>query len=422
MQHLRCKTSHLPRCRIYSRYMTTTDKKKINSLMTRRVAEVITEEGLRQKLEFGKPLRVKFGADPTKPDLHLGHVVALKKLREFQDLGHQVVFIIGDYTAQVGDPSGKSKTRPSLSEEETRANGETYLEQVGKVLDRKRLEVRWNSEWFSGMSFQEIIKLAAKFTVARIIERDDFANRLEKGMDIHMHELLYPIMQAYDSIMVDADVELGATDQKFNILAGRELQKKLDKPQQEVMLLGPILVGTDGKQKMSKSLDNYIGITEGPDEMYGKVMSIPDSAMWDYYTLVTDIPMEEISRMQLECESGKLNPRDAKAKLARTIVSEFHSEEAADQAEQNFAAVFQKGGIPGEMPELKVKDEEITVLEALVKSGLAKSNSDARRVIEQGGVKVDDQPVSDISATVPLSEDGTVIQKGKRHFLRVIKE
>jgi len=401
---------------------TSTDKKKISQLFSRRVAEIIVEDSLRQRLEFGKPLRIKFGADPTKPDLHLGHVVVLKKLREFQELGHQVVFIIGDYTAQVGDPSGKSKTRPPLTAEETKEYGETYLAQIGKVLDRDRLEVRWNSEWFGQMNFQEIIKLTSKFTVARIIERDDFANRLKEGADIHMHELLYPMMQAYDSIMVDADVELGATDQKFNILAGRDLQKKMDKPQQDIMLIGPILVGTDGTKKMSKSLDNYIGITEEPAQMFGKVMSIPDDVMWDYFTLVTDVPEKEIAEMSEQCQKNKLNPRDAKAKLARTIVTEFHSEAAAEEAEKEFDRIFRQGKKPEEITEFEVSEDEVSVVDVLVNSGLAKSKTDARRVIEQGGVKIYDEPVKDVSATIVANEKGVVIQKGKRHFIKVVKK
>ncbi len=399
----------------------STDKKKIGQLMSRRVAEIIVEDSLRQRLEFGKPLRVKFGADPTAPDLHLGHVVALKKLREFQDLGHQVVFIIGDYTAQVGDPSGKSKTRPPLSEADAKKNGETYLAQVGKVLDRDRLEIRWNSEWFGKMRMGDIIRLASQFTVARLIERDDFAKRLKAGTDIHAHEILYPMMQAYDSIMVDADIELGATDQKFNILAGRDLQRKMGKPEQDIMLIGPILVGTDGKKKMSKSLGNYIGIAEPAAEMYGKVMSIPDEAIWDYFTLVTDLPEKEIGKMREECDKGKMNPRDAKARLAREIVTEFHSAEAAAEAEEEFDKVFRQGGRPEEIPEHLEDDAEVPLVEVLVNAGLCKSKTEARKVIEQGGVKIDDQVAIDVGTTVEATEKGVVIQKGKRHFIRVRK-
>lgn len=396
----------------------STDPTAIARLKLRRVAEIISEGSLDSKLSSGRPLRVKFGADPTKPDLHLGHVVALKKLREFQELGHQIVFIIGDYTAQVGDPSGKSKTRPQLSDDDARANGETYLAQVGRILDRERLEIRMNSEWFSGMSFLDVISLAGKFTVARIIERDDFANRLKEGSDIHLHELLYPVMQAYDSIMVEADIEIGATDQRFNLLAGRDLQRKLGKPEQDLLMVGPILVGTDGVQKMSKSLGNYISIDEEPSEMYGKVMSIPDSALWDYWTLVTDEPEESIAEMRSACESGGMNPRDAKARLAKTIVTELHSKEVAEEAEQNFEQVFRQGQKPEEIAEVAVADG-LSLVEVLVEAGLATSKSEARRVIEQGGVKIDDRVVSDIDAVVEVGDEGTVIQKGKRHFIRL---
>ncbi|OGM01519.1 tyrosine--tRNA ligase [Candidatus Uhrbacteria bacterium RIFOXYC2_FULL_47_19] len=400
---------------------STTDPNALDQLMSRRVTEIISVDSLKEKLALGRPLRIKFGADPTAPDLHLGHVVPLKKLREFQDLGHTVVLIIGDYTALVGDPSGKSKTRPMLTEEEVQKNAETYLLQVGRILDVTRLEVRRNSEWFAKMSFTELIQVAAKFTVARMIERDDFEKRLKGGMDVHLHELLYPMMQAYDSVMVEADVEIGGTDQRFNILAGRELQRKMELVQQDILLLGPILVGTDGVQKMSKSLDNYIGVEDDPSDMYGKVMSIPDSALWDYWTLVTDEPDESIAEMRTACESGKMNPRDAKARLARAIVTELHSSAAADEAESRFETVFRQGGKPEEIPELAVEDG-ITLVDVLVMTGFVTSKGEARRVIEQGGVKVDDQVITDINALVDIKDGGTVIQKGKRHFVRLIKK
>jgi tyrosyl-tRNA synthetase len=400
----------------------STDKKKISRLMSRRVAEVIVEDSLRQRLEFGKPVRVKFGADPTAPDLHLGHAVALKKLREFQDLGHTIVLIIGDYTALIGDPSGKSKTRPMLSDLDVKENSETYLEQVGKILDKDRLEVRRNSEWFADMSFAEVVKLASQFTVARMTERDDFEKRLKGGVDVHMHELLYPMMQAYDSIMVDADIEIGGTDQRFNILAGRELQKKMGKPQQDVMLLGPILVGTDGKKKMSKSYGNYIGIDEPASVMYGKVMSIPDSALWDYFLLVTDIPEKDIEKMREACESGGENPRDAKAQLAREIVTQFHSADAAKEAEEEFDKVFRQGGRPDDIADYLEDDDEVTLVDVLVNAGLCKSKTEATKVIEQGGVRVDDEVASETGMTIEVSDKGILIQKGKRHFIRLRKK
>ncbi len=326
-----------------------TDKAKIDALLSRRVAEVIVERNLREKLLSGRRLRVKLGVDPTAPDLHLGHAIALKKLKEFQGLGHQVVLIIGDYTSMIGDPTGKSKTRPTLSESEIKKNAKTYMAQVGKILDLKKTEIRWNSEWFAKMRFKDVIGLASKFTVARMIERDDFADRIKEGTDVHMHELLYPMMQAYDSVMIQADVEIGGTDQKFNILAGRDLQRKMALPEQDALFLGPTLVGTDGIHKMSKSLGNYVGIAEAPEEMYGKIMSVPDAAMWDYFTMATDVSEKEIAALRQECERGKMNPRDAKARLAREIITIYHSAAKAGAAERQFTAMFREKQTPDEM-------------------------------------------------------------------------
>jgi tyrosyl-tRNA synthetase len=397
-----------------------THPEKIESLLTRRVAEVVVEEHLRQRLVSGKKLRIKLGVDPTAPDLHLGHAVALKKLREFQELGHQVVLIIGDYTTRVGDPSGKSKTRPMLSSEQIEANAKTYLDQAGKIVDLKKIEVRWNGEWFAKLDFNDVIMLAAKFTVARMIERDDFAQRLRDGSDIHMHELMYPMMQAYDSIMVEADVEIGGTDQKFNILAGRDLQRKMDKPEQDAMFLGPTLVGTDGVNKMSKSLGNYIGISEAPAQMYGKAMSIPDAVMWDYFNLTTDVPMQEIAEMKEACARGEMNPRDAKARLAREIITLYHSAAEADAAEDGFRRLFQKKEVPDDVKEVKLKAGERSLIEVLVESGLAVSKSEARRLVGQGGVKVDGQVMKDMDAKLSVSAKKILIQKGKRHFVSVV--
>lgn len=399
-----------------------TDKAKIDELLRRRVVEAVVETDLRKKLASGKPLRVKLGVDPTAPDLHLGHTITLKKLKEFQELGHQVVLIIGDYTSKIGDPTGKSKTRPMLTDEEVKANARTYLEQVGKILDVKKAEIRWNSEWFAKMDFNEVVKLAAQFTVARMIERDDFANRLKAGADIHMHELLYPMMQAYDSIMVEADVELGGTDQKFNILAGRDLQRKLGKPEQNALLLGPTLVGTDGVHKMSKSLGNYVGIAEPAETMFGKIMSVPDAAMWDYFTLATDLPERQIGLMRLECEKGKMNPRDAKALLGRTIVGMYHDAAEADGAEHAFNALFREKKRPDAIPEVVLKRGKHALVDVLVAAKLASSKAEAKRLIAQGGVKVDDEVVSDITANVSVRDEEVVIQKGKRHFVSVRAE
>ncbi len=397
-----------------------TDKKKIDQLLTRRVMEVVVASSLREKLASGRKLRVKLGVDPTAPDLHLGHTVPLKKLKEFQDMGHQIVLIIGDYTSKIGDPTGKSKTRPMLTDEQVEANAKTYLDQVGKVLDRKKVEVRRNGEWFSKMDFNDVVMLAAKFTVARMTERDDFANRLKEGSEVHMHELLYPMMQAYDSIMVEADVEIGGTDQKFNILAGRDLQRKMGKPEQDCMFLGPILVGTDGVEKMSKSLGNYIGVSESPEQMFGKVMSIPDAALWDYWTLVTDAETDEIAEMREACERKKMNPRDAKVRLAKAIIAMYHSAKDADAAEEHFTKVFKNKEIPDDVPEVAVAGGKRPVVDLLVETKLVASKSEARRQIEQGGVKVGGEVVKDAAAAFVVGKSPTLIQKGKRHFVNVV--
>ncbi len=396
----------------------STDKKKIDHLLSRNVERQAGE--LRKRLESGKKLRVKFGADPTAPDLHLGHTVPLRKLREFQELGHQVVFIIGDYTAKVGDPSGKSKTRPMLSDEDVKKNAETYLAQVGKILDLKKTEIRWNGEWFSKMGFDDILKLCAQFTVARMIEREDFANRMKEGTDVHMHELLYPMMQAYDSIMIDADVEIGGTDQMFNILAGRDLQRKMGKREQECLFMGPILVGTDGTKKMSKSLGNYVGVMDAPEEMFGKVMSIPDAAMRDWFLLVTDVSSDEVKEIMDACASGKMNPRDAKVRLAKDVIRQYHSAKDADAAEEQFKKVFQKKEVPDDVPELVVKSGEHALLDLLVAAKFSASKGEARRVVSEGGVRVAGEVVKDVGATVKVGKKATLIQKGKRHFVNVI--
>lgn len=397
-----------------------TDKSRIDALLKRRVVDITVEASLRKKLLSGKVLRVKFGADPTSPDLHLGHAVPLKKLKEFQELGHKVVLIIGDYTAMVGDPSGKSKTRPMLTEKQCRENAETYVEQAGRILDMDKTEIRRNGEWFSEMGMGDVIRLCSNFTVARMIERDDFAKRLKERTDVHLHELLYPAMQAYDSIMVEADIEIGGSDQRFNILAGRDLQRKLGQPEQDCLFLGPILVGTDGVHKMSKSLGNYVGLADPPEEMCGKVMSIPDAILWDWFTLTTDIPESHIVAMRHACENGEMNPRDAKMVLAKDIVARYHSQEAADRAEAGFNNMFQKKETPEEMPELKLGAGSRKLVDILVAGKLCSSKADARRQIEQGGVRVAGKIVKDLAVIVDVTAGPVVIQKGKRHFLRVV--
>lgn len=389
-------------------------KKKIDELLSRRVVSVMVKADLRKRLMSGKQLRVKLGFDPTAPDIHLGHTLTLRKLKEFQDLGHQIVFIVGDYTTRVGDPTGKSKTRPMLAEKEIEKNAETYLAQIGKILDIDKVEVRRNSEWFGEMSFADIISLTSKFTAAGMTGREDFKKRMKRGIDVHMHELLYPMMQAYDSVMINADVEIGSTDQLFNMLAGRELQKKMGMKPQVVMTVGPILVGTDGTRKMSKSLNNYIGIDEAPEEMFGKVMSIPDSAMWDYFSLVTDLPAKEIGGMEKNCKQNKMNPRDAKVILAKKIIEMYHSSKVADEAEVRFFKIFAKKQIPDDVPIYSVSIGEHNLVDILVDAQLVKSKSEARRLIEQGGIKVDGHPISDFDLKLAIDYRNIEAHPGKK--------
>lgn len=389
---------------------------QINSLLTRRVAEVVVASELSQKLKAGKKLRIKLGADPTRPDLHLGHSVVLSKLKEFQALGHTIIFLIGDYTGLIGDPSGKSKTRPQLSAAEIKKNAKTYLDQVGKILDTTKAEVRFNSEWYKDMSFAEVLKLTARFTVARILERDDFAKRYKSGNDIGLHELLYPVMQAYDSVALHADVELGGTDQKFNLLAARELQKKMGQVPQDIMTM-QILVGLDGKGKMSKSLDNYIGISEAANEQFGKIMSLPDEQIIPYFELATEVPATEIGSMRKELARGR-NPRDLKVRLGREIVTLYHGAAAAEKAAAEFTRVFSKKEKPAEMPEVAIAPGEWTILEVLSQAKLISSKAAGRRLIEQGGVRVNDKIIKDWQLKIDV-RPGIIIQAGKRKFIKV---
>ena len=388
----------------------------------RGAADIIPEPELIEKLKksaaTGKPLRVKLGLDPTAPDIHIGNAVPLWKLRTFQDMGHHAVLIIGDYTATVGDPSGQNAARPQLSHDVVMAHAQTYLQQVGKIVNLQEAEIVQNGEWFSKMTFADVIHLAAKLTVARCLERDDFRKRLGEGQPIGLHELLYPLMQAYDSVMVRADVELGGTDQIFNILAGRELQRVMGQDAQ-VAVTNPLLEGLDGVQKMSKSKGNYIGISEPPETIYGKVMSLPDVLMQKFFILATDLPMDEIARLT----SDKTHPRDAKAALAASIVRRYHGEKAARAAAAEFDRVFRERELPSEMPELAVPDKKVRIVALLRLSGSASSNSEARRLIEQGGVSLGPdadslQTVGDIEAEVKV-EDGTILKVGKRRFFRL---
>jgi len=390
----------------------------------RGAVEIIPEEELVQKLErsyrTGKPLIVKLGCDPSRPDLHLGHAVVLRKLRQFQDLGHQAVLIIGDFTAMIGDPTGRSKTRPALTLEETRANGRTYFEQAAKILDPERTIIRYNSEWLGRMTFRDVIELAAKYTVARMLERDDFEKRYKAGEPIGIHEFLYPLAQAMDSVEIQADVELGGTDQRFNLLVGRDIQQAYGQEPQ-VCLLMPILEGTDGVEKMSKSLDNYIGITEPPEEMYGKVLSIPDHLIYRYFELATDIPTEELPAKK---EFAERDPRNAKHELAWTIVRMYHGEEAANRAREHFERTIIRGEAPEDLEPFRPTPDEgsrIALVNLIVQAELASSKSEARRLIRQGAVSIDGERITDEYLEIDLAQRAPFVLKvGKRRFARVV--
>lgn len=380
----------------------------------RGVEELIPEDELIAKLKEDRPLRIKLGADPTAPDIHLGHTVILNKLRAFQELGHEVTFLIGDFTGMVGDPTGKNTTRPPLTREDVLANAETYKQQVFKILDPAKTKIQFNSEWLSELGAEGMIRLAANQTVARMLERDDFKKRYSNNQPIAIHEFMYPLLQGYDSVAMETDVELGGTDQKFNLLMGRELQKSSgQKPQ--VVLMMPLLVGLDGEKKMSKSAHNYIGVSESPTEMFGKIMSISDVLMWSYYELLSFRPLEEIAQFKADVEAGK-NPRDVKILLAKEIIARFHSEADADAAEQEFINRFQKGAMPDEMPEFEF-ESGMAIGNVLKEAGLVGSTSDAMRMIRQGAAKIDGAKIED---TKLVPESGTAIyQVGKRKFARI---
>jgi len=395
-------------------------------ILRRVTVEIIPEDELRAKLTksqgTGVPLTIKLGLDPTAPDIHLGNAVVLRKLRQFQDLGHEVVVIIGDFTASIGDPSGASVTRPLLSAEEIAVNARTYEEQYCQILDPAKTRVAFNSEWLGKLDFADVIRIAAKSTVARVLERDDFAARLSAGEPIGVHEMLYPICQAYDSVVLESDVEIGGTDQKFNILMGRDLQRQFGQEPQ-VGLFMPILAGLDGVQKMSKSLGNYVGITEPPKEMFGKVMSIPDNLMPQYFELCTDVPVAEIKEIEAGLTGGKLHPMDVKKRLAREIVTIYHSADAASEAQAEFERVFSERELPSEIAPIRVpasafKEGKVWIVRLLVIAGFAPSNSEARRLIEQGAVELDSERISDVNAEIPLT-DGQVLRVGRLKFGRI---
>jgi tyrosyl-tRNA synthetase len=395
-------------------------QEKIEKLLTYNVEEVIVLNHLKTRLLKGENnLRIKLGADPSAPDLHLGHTVVLRKLREFQELGHSVIFIIGDFTAQIGDPTGRSKTRPQLDISTVEQNAKTYFEQVGKILDVKKCEIRYNSEWFSQWKARDLIELQAKFSLKRLLERDDFTKRMkDREGEIFAHEIDYPMLQAYDSIAVKASVEIGGTDQKFNMLAGRDLQRKLGLKEQEIITC-PLLLGLDGKQKMSKSLGNYVGLNEPAGEMYGKIMSIPDDLIIHYFTLLTNFSSEEIKEIEEGIKKG-MNPREAKARLAFEIVAMYHSKQAAIEAEKEFERIFRKKETPSNIPSVQISVSQISLIDLLVQTKLASSKSEARRLIRQKAIKVDGQVIEDIGAIVEVPKGGRLIQKGKRYFVKVI--
>jgi len=392
-------------------------------VILRGTAEVISEEELEGKIErslrTGKPLTVKQGFDPTAPDIHIGHTVSLRKLRQFQDLGHKVVFLIGDFTGMIGDPSGRSEMRKRLSRQEVLQNARTYQEQVFKILDPERTVVAFNSEWCEPMKFEDVLVLASRYTVARMLERDDFSQRYKQGKPITIMEFLYPLIQAYDSVALKADVEVGGTDQKFNLLVGRDVQREYGQEPQ-VALMMPLLVGTDGKEKMSKSLGNYIGINEPPEEIYGKTMSIPDFLIYPYFELATDVDSSELAEIKRSLEDPEVNPMDLKRRLARRLVAMYHGEEAAKRAEEAFDKVFRRREVPDEVPEYVLNQDRIWIVRLLTSSGLASSNSEARRLIAQGGVYIDGRRVTDPNLEVEF-KGGEVVKVGKRRFLRVVR-
>lgn len=388
-------------------------------LISRGAAEIVPEEEMRQKLYMSikerKPLRIKLGLDPTAPDIHLGHTVVLNKLRQFQDLGHEVHLIIGDFTARIGDPSGRSETRKQLSDEEIKVNAATYQAQIFKILDEKKTVVHFNSEWLKKINLADVLNLASRYTVARMLERDDFSKRYKDGLPIGIHEFLYPLMQGYDSVVLQSDVELGGTDQKFNLLVGRSLQKEYGYEPQ-VALMMPILEGIDGVQKMSKSLGNYIGVNEDPYEMFGKTMSIPDELIIRYFELLTRVPVKEINDIENAMKDGSVNPRDIKMKLAREIISIYHSEEEAAKAEKRFKLVYSQRDIPDDIPEIVTEEGEVWLPKFLHDNDMVPSTSEGRRMIKQGAVKINGEKYGEEKLMIAGS---MVIQVGKRKFVKV---
>jgi tyrosyl-tRNA synthetase len=403
------------------------DIKEELKIIKRGTEEIISEEELIKKIEKSRkekrPLRVKQGFDPNAPDIHLGHTVGLRKMRQFQDLGHDIYFLIGDFTGMIGDPSGKSVTRKQLTEKEVKKNAETYKKQVFKILNPGKTKVVFNSHWLGKLSFSEVLKVCSKYTVARMLERDDFANRYKEGKPIGIHEFMYPLMQGYDSVAIQADIELGGTDQKFNLLVGRDIQREFNQEPQIIITL-PLLEGTDGVEKMSKSLNNYIGIDESPQEMYGKVMSVPDNLMTRYFELVTDVSLNEIDKIKVGLVSNDLHPRDVKKRLAGEIVTLYHGQSAAITAEEEFEKVFKNKLYPEEIKKLTLekddlKEGKIWLIKLIVLSGVIDSKSEARRLIEQGGVRINGEKVSDPHLDLTV-EEGMILKIGRLNFIKLI--
>lgn len=388
----------------------------------RGASEIIPIEELEKKLEkslsTGKPLNIKLGCDPTRPDLHLGHSVVLRKLAQFQELGHQAILIIGDFTAMIGDPSGRNSTRPPLTFEQSRENAQSYIEQAAKILDKDKTKIVYNGDWLSKMSFQDVIKLASKYTVARMIERDDFTKRFKGGIPISLHEFLYPLAQAMDSVAIESDVELGGTDQKFNLLVGRDIQRESGiEPQ--VILTMPLLVGTDGTEKMSKSYDNYIGISDTPQDIFGKTLSIPDNLIYTYYELATDISNDELSTIKSSLDNPEINPRDIKRTLAKKLVEMYYNKSDADNAEAEFDKIFIKKGIPDDIPELKLESSSpVNIIDLIILAGFSPSKGEARRLVQQGGVSIDGDKITDFATDIDVKND-MVLKVGKRKFIKI---
>lgn len=394
-------------------------------LIKRGAVEIIPEDELIQKIEksikTGKPLNIKLGCDPSRPDLHIGHSVVLRKLAQFQQLGHQAILIIGDFTGMIGDPSGRNSTRPALTLEQTRINGESYFQQASKILDKNKTKIVYNSEWLGKMTFEDVIKLASKYTVARMLERDDFTKRYKAGEPISIHEFLYPLAQAMDSVAIQSDVELGGTDQKFNLLVGRDIQREYG-VEPQVILTMPLLVGTDGVEKMSKSYDNYIGISDPPEQIFGRTMSIPDILIYTYFELATDVSNERLKEIKTALEDGKTNPRDLKRELARKLVSMYYDEDTALRAQEEFDKIFIKKEIPDEIDEFNIEENrEINILDLLLLVNFAPSKGEAKRLVLQGGVSIDGEKVSDVHQNIKI-KSGMILKVGKRKFLKLTEK